>query len=223
MSNLTMDFANEAIAANVAANGRRFTLKCVNNSSANWVFYVYQRMPDQQYDVYSLAWLASPYALFPGSMMTFTWSLDMSFVWGNTGMLMPGVMFTTSAMQPCDASGANMTTFSVDGNMPRLSPPVNSGQPGRLTILTAANVPNRIFSTGIGMSGQAAFAQQANANMHQIYNASAPQFWIAAGRQMQVGTVLSDNGNMATQVSFPAGVDSLTATLNMNNTWSISQ
>lgn len=222
MSHLKMDFANEAIAAGVAANASRFTLRCVNNSASNWVFYVYQRMPGQPYDIYSLAWLASPYALYPGSMMTFTWTLDTSFVWGSTGMLTPGVAFMTSGMQPCDANSRNMTIFNMNNNMPSFSPPTNDGRPGALSIMTAANIPSRVFSTGIGMSGQAVFAQQAMANVHQEFNASAPQYWIAASRQMQAGAVLSGDGGIAAPFNFQ-GTDSMTATLNMDNTWTINR
>lgn len=221
MSHLTMDFGKDETAAGVAANASMFSLTCRNNSMSSWVFYMYQTMPNQMPEVFSLAWFASPYRIAPGTMITFTWQTDHCFVWGNTGMLVPGVTFMASQVMPCDPNGANATTFSMDDNTPQFSTPVNGSQPNSLSITAAASVPNGIFSTGIGMSGQATFIQPARPNMRQLYVTPPPTYWIAAASQMQMGAVLSDSDHMAARVNFQPGNSKMTATLNPDNTWII--
>lgn len=219
---MKMDFANHEQVAGVASNASMFRLTCSNNSTYPWIFYIYQTMPGQPSDIFSLAWFASPYRMSPGSRITFTWTLDNSFVWGNSGTLSPGVTFMASQIISANANGANMTVFSMDNNTPHFSTPVNGGQPNSLTIDAAGNVPNGVFSTGIGMSGQATFVQQARANMRQVYSASTPTYWVAAASQMQMGTVLPGSSNMAAKFAFQPGREDLSATLNPDNTWTIN-
>ncbi len=215
MSNLKLDFATEAEGTTL------YRINCINNSTANLIFYVYQTMPSQPSNVFSLAWLASPYKLGLGYKISFTWSVDYSFVWGNTGTLTPGVNFYASQRMSCSPTGPNMSTFSLDNFNPQLSTPVTGGQVGSLTIHGASNVPNMVFSTGIGMSGYGVFAQQALANVTQLYTPT-PNYWIAAANNMQAGQVLGQWVNLASPFSFPPNMYTANATLNPDNTWTIS-
>ncbi|MBJ6369274.1 hypothetical protein [Snuella sedimenti] len=216
MSHLKMNFANEA------SDGTQYNLVCKNNSTVPWVFYVYQTMPTQPSDVFSLAWFASPYKISPGSSITFSWSIDYSFVWGNTGTVTPGVNYDAGGIVDCSLTGENMTTFSLDNNAPQLSTPVKGGQAGSLTINEASNVPNSIFSTGIGMSGQGSFVQQALANATQVYTPE-PKYWIAAANEMQMGVVLAQDITQNAELKFPANVYTLYATLDDQQLWTVSQ
>jgi len=223
MSHLKMNFGNSELIAADASNASTFNLTCKNNSTSSWVFYVYQTMPNQQYGVFSLAWLAAPYKIAPGAMITFNWTLDTYFVWGSTGMLAPGVNFMASEMQPGDPSGNNMITFSAGNNNPHFSNPVKGGQPGTLVIDESGDISMRnTYATGVGMSRQATFVQQAMANTRQQYEVSTPTYWLAAAAQMQTGAVLSGSSNMAVQFAFQGGANERTATLNADNTWTIS-
>jgi rhizosphere induced protein len=215
MNNSKMNFASALDSAT------QYNLVCTNNSSTDWVFYVYQTMPSQPSDVFSLAWFASPYKVSVGSSITFTWGIDYSFVWGQTGTVAPGVLFSASGIKPCSLTGANMTTFSLDNNAPQLSTPVSGGQAGSLTINEASNVPNGTFSTGIGMSGYGTFVQQAYANTTQVYTPT-PKYWIAAANQMQMGVVLAQTVNQAASFDFPPNVYTVRATLGQNNMWTIA-
>lgn len=214
-----MDFAGEATIE--ATSGTKYNLICENQSTTDWVFYVYQTMPSQPSDIFSLAWFASPYKISVGSKITFSWNIDYSFVWGNTGNVSPGVTFDAGGVKPCSLTGANMTTFSLDNNAPQLSTPVSGGQAGSLTINEASNVPNNVFSTGIGMSGYGTFVQQAFANTQQAYT-PVPKYWIAAANQMQMGVVLAQTVNQAASFDFPNNVYTVNATLKQDNTWIIS-
>jgi hypothetical protein len=201
--------------------GTTYTLKCVNDSVADWVFYIYQRMPQQPSDIFSLAWFASPYKISPGSQIVFDWSIDYSFVWGNSGVVQPGVNYNASGSKPCSLTGNNQTTFSLDDNAPQLSNPTTGGQAGSLTVNVAGNVPNLMFATGIGMSNQGTFVQQALQNAPQIYTPE-PEYYIAAGTQMQMGVVLAQTITGAAEVKYPQSVYTLTATLGSDQKWTIS-
>jgi hypothetical protein len=185
------------------------------------VFYVYQTMPNQPSDIFSLAWFASPYKISVGSKITFTWGIDYSFVWGNTGVVTPGVSFSASGLQPCSLTGPNQSTFSLNNNAPQLSQAVSGGQSGSLTINEASNVPNGVFSTGIGMSGYGTFVQQSYANTTQVYTPQ-PKYWIAAATQMQMGVVLAQTVNQAAAFTFGNNVYTVNATLQQDNTWTIN-
>lgn len=202
--------------------GTTYTLRCVNNSVVNWVFYIYQRMPQQPGDIFSLAWFASPYKISPGSYVEFDWSIDYSFVWGNTGVLLEGINYIAGGIKPCSLTGNNQTTFSLDDNAPQLSDPTPGGQPGSLRVNIAGNVPNQMFATGIGMSGHGTFVQQALMNSSQVYTLEEPKYFVAAATQMQMGAVLPETITGAAEFKYPINVYKLTATLGADNRWTIS-
>ena len=201
---------------------QEYSLECINDSVATWTFYVYQKMPNQPSDVFSLAWFASPFRIAPGNSITFSWSIDYSFVWGSTGELQPGVRFNASGVVPAELTGKNLTTFTVIDGAPQFEPPTTGGERGSLTINEDVSVPNQGFSTGIGMSGQGTFVQQALQNTTQIYT-PIPKYFVAAGTQIQMGQVLTSTVTMDAEVEFPPNVFKLTATLGDDNLWSISE
>ena len=202
-------------------NGTNYSLTCVNNSSADWVFYIYQKMPNQPKEVFSLAWFASPYKISSGDQITFHWSINYSFVWGDTGTLKPGITYNASGKKSCSPDGNNQTTFSMNDNTPQLSIPIPGGQAGSLTIHEDGNIPNNKFSTGIGMSGQGTFVQQGLQNIDQVYTPE-PVYYIAAAQSIQMGCVLAQSISKSQQVVFDANIYSLTATLGSDQLWTIS-
>lgn len=222
MNHVKMDFVQpSAQAVTAVAETQEYSLTCVNNSPADWIFYVYQKMPNQPSEIFSLAWFASPYKIVPGGSITFTWGIDYTFVWANTGTLQPGVTFSAGQQISASPSGNNQTTFSLNDNAPQLSPAISGGTAGSLTINEASNVPNNVFSTGIGMSGQGTFLQQALPNTTQIYTPE-PRYYVAAGTSVQMGEVLAETVTMTAEVTFPVNVYSMTATLTASQTWDIT-
>ncbi len=223
MNHLTMDFTNigsRRALADAAATGQSYSIKCINQSSVPWIFYVYQTMPNQPSQVFSTAWFASPYMIGTGgSSITFTWNINYCFVWGITGTVAPGVTFSAGGQIPCDPSVNNYTTFSMLNNTPSLSQAAPGPQSGSLIISEDSSIPNSIFATGIGMSGYGTFVQQALAYTMQAYTPK-PQYWIAAATQIQMGEILPQIVSMTAE--FDPNGDDITATLGQNNLWSIS-
>lgn len=215
MSNLEKNFAGSA-----SDNGP-YVLHCVNNSTSDWIFYVYQTMPNQPSHIFSLAWLASPYKLQVGSSISFSWEPDYSFVWSHTGVLSPGIIFQSSGIQPCNLTDRNQTTFNLNHNHPQLKATSSEGQNNILTINIALNVPEHTFSTGIGMSNYGIFVQQASANIKQVYIPNTT-IWIAATTYMYPGRVLSLPVSLAQSFEFKDGNRKLRAVFGKDNTWTFS-
>jgi rhizosphere induced protein len=154
----------------------------------------------------------------PGSQIQFEWDVDYGFVWGNTGEVIPGVTFTASGQLPADPQSRNTTTFSTAPG-PNLSPAMQAPPPGSLVINDASNVPNNRFAVGISMSGAGTFVTEAGPNLIHTFTPT-PTYWIAAGRNVQVGTVLGiTTVNQSLQVTFPPNIRELTYILNTNNQW----
>ncbi|MCL8485868.1 MULTISPECIES: protein rhiA [Bradyrhizobium] len=216
---LRIQKAISRVATEVDATGTPYSLKLINNSASPWVFYVYQQLPNQQSaNVFSLAWFASPYQIVPGANITFQWSIDYTFVWGQTGTIQPGVTFSAGQTIDADPASANTTTFSTSPG-PNLSQAV-AGQPqGSLVISDAANVPNNSFSVGIGMGSAGTFVTMAGPNLTHTFTPT-PTYWIAAGTNVQVGTILDiTTVTQNLQVKFPVNVYAVTCTLNSSNQW----
>ena len=201
--------------------GVKYSIKCVNNSAASWYFYIYQRMLNQaDSGIYSMAWMASPYKLSVQSYITFTWSADYSFFWFDTGALQPNVIPFAGGIQDAALPLANYTAFDVKNDTPQLAVPTGSDVQDQFSILPGADIPNGVFSTGIGMSGFATFVQQSFINVMQSFGTNA-SFWVAAStNQVNVNQVLVQTDSLnSISFSFPSNIYSLTAVLQANNTW----
>lgn len=212
--------AQSATAA--SAQGAHYSLNLINQSAQPWYFFVYQKMPGQVRDIFSLAWFCSPYLIRQRSSIRFVWELSDNFVWSDTGQLIPGVDFQAGGVIDCNRDTRNSTDFSLDTG-PGFSDPT-SGQPGgSLIIDDAANVPNNRFSVGIGMSGFATFVTQAGTNLRQVFSPGPANYWVAAGSHTEVGSVLSvDTIVQAAEAKFPSAVFDLDCTLEEDNTWKIT-
>ena len=203
-----------------AASGTQYSLTLINDSTQRWVFYVYQKMPDQMRDVFSLAWFCSPYSVAPTTRIRFSWGIDYNFVWGQTGVLMPGVEFFASQVVDCNVTDQNTVKFGLSGG-PSFSSPYSGPPEGSLVINSGADVPNMVYSVGIGMSGHGTFAVQAGTNLQSMIRPT-PEYWIAAAPNMQIGQVLGVNTSQQNaKAQFPAGIYSLDCTMGQDNLWSI--
>ncbi len=206
-------------ATEVEATGTPYKLTLINKSASPGTLYVYQQLPNQQSaNVFSLAWFASPYQIVPGAQIQFQWTIDYTFVWGQTGTIQPGVTFSAGQTIDADPSSINTTTFSTSPG-PNLSPAVAGPPSGSLIINDAANVPNNSFSVGIGMGSAGTFVTMAGPNLIHTFTPT-PTYWIAAGTHVQVGTVLDiTTVTQNLQVQFPVNVYAVTCELNTSNQW----
>ncbi len=203
------------------ARGTQYALTLINKSSQPWAFYLYQKLPGQTIDVFSLAWLCSSHEIKVGQQVRFQWDISYHFSWARTGQLMPGLLYQTSGSKKCDPNGANSTDFDVTSS-PGLSTPVQGAPAGSLSVRDGVSVQPNMFSVGIGMSGSETFAVQAGRGLTHNFSA-APSYWIAAGTNIQRGTTLNNiTGGMDREAKFPPGTYDLTGTLDQNYTWTIT-
>ena len=195
-----------------------YSVTFVNNSQNTGSACLYQQTPDAPFNLMSLAWFAYP--THPSTRTTFQWSIDYSFVWGQTGTLMPGVTFSADQQLPADPNGANTVTFTQQYGSPQFSRLQSGGQPGMLSISCDASVPSRQISIGIGMSGSATFATQAMPNMTSVFGVS-PSYWFAFGNYQQGQVLDAQSITTAVQLNFPSGVYALTVTLNADGSFTV--
>ena len=202
-------------------SGPGYTLECWNYSKVNWFFYVYQKMTEPLDSIFSLACLVSPCLIRPDSFSKFVWTTDYCFVWYGIGELEPGVNFNIGGEKPCSPNDKNKTTFNLDGSAPGLSEPTSDPTSDKLIIEIAGDVPDLMYSSGIGMSGQGTFVQQSSMNVQQQY-CTDNRYWVAAAAQMKMGQVLSQTINNTMEFHFPQNVYTLTASIGQDNKWTIT-
>jgi hypothetical protein len=209
-----------------AAPGVQYTLYCFNNSTNPGAFCVYQNDPNIGINnVMSLAWFAKEAG--QTTLIKFGWSIDYSFVWSQTGALKPGVTFDASQNWPADLTTTNQVTFdkvtsSSGGSYYTFEDQKAGPQPGSLTVVEGQNIAQGEASVGIGMSGSGTYLMQAQPNLnltftpHPVYFLTFGDYW--------PGLVLDTQQiSHPLLVAFPANVYVMTATLNPDNTWTLTQ
>ncbi|MBD8655626.1 protein rhiA [Oxalobacteraceae sp. CFBP 13730] len=197
-----------------------YNLTLKNQSAMPWTFYVYQQAPNQQSsNVFSLAWFASPFTMAPGTQISFDWHIDYGFVWGATGEVRPGITFKASDCAPAGLTDDNTIKFSNINNTPDFSQPATGNPSGSLVITDASNVPNSTFMVGISMSGAGTFVTPAGPNLIHTFTPT-PTYWIAAGTDVQVGTILDITTiNQNKMIEFPVNTYDVTYSLGQDNVW----
>lgn len=200
-----------------------YNLNLVNESEADWTFYVYQTTPDlAKEDFFSLAWLVSP-KMQVGDHINFKWSIDYQFMWSEVGTLSSGIVFEVGGQKPCNPTGHNTTHFTVHGESANLSEPVKAYEGGTLYIKNDPNVPWKTYSEGIGMNNAPAIVTYAEPNVLQEFT-STPTYWVAAANVIKAGTVLDIQTVTTTKkVVFGDDVFEKTATLTKENEWKLSE
>jgi hypothetical protein len=202
--------------------GQSYYVSFINNSTNQGDVCLFQQVPDPHVrDWVSLAWLSKKSN--SNKVIGFSWTEDYSFQWAQTGMIERGIVYHAIQRTPTNLSSLNQVTFDRNSYGYLYTNQVTNGHIGGLTILTSSNIPNHDASVIIGMSGNAAFAKQATPNSTFIFEPH-PQYVIAFGTYEQ-GTVADTSVQYGVTQSlvFPLGVNALTATLNQDNTWTITQ
>ncbi len=196
-----------------------YSLIFVNNSSMLGDACVYQTDPNiNDPNVMSLAWFSK--RATPTTRVKFDWTIDYSFVWSETGVLVPGVVFSASQEWAADLSNKNQVQFTKAGGAYSFQNQGTGPQPGSLYIREDSTIPAKQASVGIGMSGAGTFAVQAQPNITAIFTPH-PKYWISfgnfmAGQVLDITTITS-----AAAIDFPYAVYSMTAILNPDNTWTV--
>jgi hypothetical protein len=201
--------------------GQKYQVTFINNSVNGGDVCVFQQVPDVYAKEWvSLAWFTK--TANPNVNINFSWTIDYSFQWAQTGVLNQGVIFDASQNFPADLTQNNQITFDSNDYGYLFSNQVTGGQSGDLTIITSANIPNNESSIGIGMSGSGTFAKQASPNSTYVFEPH-PSYYIAFGT-FETGVVLDTSVQYGASkaLTFPTGVYSLVATLNEDNTWTVT-
>jgi len=202
----------------------KYAIRCVNNSTANWYFYLFQKMKNQSVDsIYSLVWLSSPYKLARSSTITFVWTANFSFEWIGVGKIVPDKVYPMSGTEIAHIRTASKTSFNIVNQTPIFSKA--SKGPGHeiFTIDVKGNVPNNSFATGIGMSGQPTFVKASMPNTTQKINAKS-EYVLGAATEIRMGQLLPFTHISNTiEFHFPTNVYHLEAVLGENNLWKVEQ
>ena len=199
--------------------GVQYNLNVINNSTQTGDMCIYQSDPNtNDPKVMSLAWFSK--RATPATKLKFTWTIDYSFVWSETGVLVPGVIFDASQTFPADLSTTNQITFSDVGGAFNFSGQTAGPSAGSLYVLQDKTIPSNVASVGIGMSGAGTFVVPSQPNMTDIFTPK-PKYWITfgnyiAGQVLDI-TSISQKANLA----YPFNIYSLTATFNPDNTWTV--
>jgi len=200
----------------------KYSLTCVNNSQLSGSFAVFQKAPPTTIpgNVFSLAWFTRPTA--PGSQVTFTWGLDYSFVWSETGLLQPGINFAASQAVAADPDRQNLIQLTKDTyGATTFGASNGNGALGSLTIQQLSNVTPNKTSVGIGMSGSGTFAVQAAPNMTAVFTPH-PNYWVVFGNY-ETGDVMDiQDVTEAVEVTYGGALMSRTATLAIDNLITVS-
>lgn len=198
--------------------GTKYQLSVKNDSFNSGSICVYQTIPDQDRNLFSLAWFSK--ACHPGTTVTFGWTIDYSFCWSQSGILKPGVVFNATekkAADPSDPSN-NATGFSKQEGAYLFTPAKTHPSDGCLGIYLDNTIAHGEAAVGVGMGGQAAFAATASPNYSMTFSPH-PQYWVVFGT-FQEGEVMDLNRCTGTcNVKFPTNVYKKELTLRDDNTW----
>jgi hypothetical protein len=200
------------------AASQSYTLNAINNSNNSGSFCVFQTDPDLGVsNVLSLAWF-SKFA-HPNTTVKFTWTVDYNFVWSETGVLTPGVVFDASQVFDADLQNGNQITLTYNSAFNFINQ-TKGPKAGILYIKEDATIPANKASVGIGMSGFGTFVVQAQPNLNLNFTPH-PSYFIAFGNFTQ-GEVLdiSEMTNTA-EIAFAPNVYSVTAILGADNAWTV--
>jgi rhizosphere induced protein len=204
-------------------SGVQYTLTVLNHSSNPTNIAVFQQDPDIGVsNVFSLAWFTK--FSYPQTTIKFNWTISYNFVWCQTGVLAPGVVFDASQSPAAGLQTNNQILLDYDpiNNAYFFNPITPATVPplGILRVKQSPAVPLKQASVGIGMSGFGTFVVQAQPNITVNFTPN-PKYYIVAGNftQGQVLDISETTGSA--EVAFPPGIYQMTATLNIDNTWTI--
>ncbi len=208
------------MSVNVTPAGQPYKLRFVNNSINNWTFVCFQDQPTGLPKNYKqLAWFAKSAA--PDSNVTFEWEIDYSFVWSETGELLPGVVFDAGQTKPADLKLNNQIGYTHTDDF-YFENQGKGPNPGALKIVQDDTIPTHTSSVGIGMSGAGTFVVQAEPNIDVTFTPT-PNYYITFMDSMQRGEVMNITETAAVkQIVFPPNQFLATATLGPDNLWTVS-
>lgn len=196
-----------------------YSLNITNQSPSTINVCLYQTS-DWNPNAMSLAWYTA--SVFPDCNVTFNWSNDYSFCWGQTGAIKPGVMFQCAQVVEADLNNANMIELNSSGyGSYYFTSPTAGSQTGSLSMLTGASVPISEIAVGYACSGSPALIRQAFPG--ETVEFSPEQAEIRLGiSNCQQGEII-DVENITNPIQIPSSTaGNINATYTPDNQWDIS-
>lgn len=215
--------AQATIAPSISNGNTTRSVKIFNNSSQATGICIFQTNQGSRY-LTSLVWMSS-FVRPMGSSTSISWDESTySFNWGMLDSVSPGYIFNSSqSVLAASMNSQNQINFDCVGNSCSLQSQTN-GQAGSLIISEMSSIPLSKYAVGFGMSGSPALIMQASPNQ-TVSLIGTPTYWITASPLCGNGQgIVLDSATISTSTKllFPAGVTSLTATLNSDGSWFIS-
>ncbi|MCI9576853.1 MAG: protein RhiA [Clostridiales bacterium] len=198
----------------------KYKLNVVNNSLVSGTICLYQTMPDQDDDIFSLAWFTKN--ANPETRVTFTWSLEFCASWSQTGTLKPGVFYDASQEKVVDPSDPNNNSYllTMYNGAYQFVKADQTAQKGCIGIFCDDTIPNLKASIGIGMGGKPAFATQALMNTDFTFIPKV-KYWLGFGKYEQGQVMDLSRMNHIQEIAFEPNCYELTAILGRDNKWEI--
>ncbi|HBF28467.1 hypothetical protein [Rhizobium sp.] len=159
-----------------------YRLTCINNSQLSGSFAIYHVPPQSQKTQHlsSVAWLARPAA--PGTQITFGWSTDLSFVWGERGTFGGRTVFNASQFAPADPSRENIIDFTSDPyGAPTFQNLEPGGPQGTMTIRQLNANFQFPINLGIAMGNRPIYTVNFNANITTTFIPHTDRYWVVFG------------------------------------------
>jgi hypothetical protein len=192
----------------------------VNNSSNPGNLIVYQQTGSEASSD-PLAWFSK--YVYPQTRVSFSWDpTDWDFVWGGTGQIEAGVTFEAAQVVPANLTDKNQITLSYDAtnHVFFFRNQTAGSRPGSFLISEDNTIPANAAAVGIGMAGRATFVVQAMPNVNVTITPN-PRYWVTFGTVTQGQFFTATSTLPAVEVVFPYNVNSMTVTLNPDNTWTV--
>jgi hypothetical protein len=201
----------------------QYSLTIFNNSTQFQDLCVYQKPVDLGVpNAVSLAWFTAP--AWPNTTVTFTWTLDYSFMWSQTGSLKPGVTFEAQQVVAADPNDltSNQIQFDFrDGAFTFVpGPAAGNAETGSLYIGQQGGVAPKTAMVGIGMSNAGTFAAEAQPNINLVFTPH-PEYWVTAGTFTQGQVVNIEEITNEAEVPYDSTF-SMQAVLGSDNLWTVS-
>jgi hypothetical protein len=168
----------------------------------------------------SLAWFTKP--AHPGTTTVFDWTEDYSLMLFKPGSTNP---IQTLAVDPADPTKQQVQIGYTNGALGfQAGPVVADPKPGNIYVRELSGLPDsNVGDIGLAIGGKPAYAVSAAPNLDVVFTPKAgTNYWLTAGNH-EAGAVLdAEEITAPVEISFAPGVFALTATLNKDNTWTVS-
>jgi hypothetical protein len=198
-----------------------YSILFTNNSSNSGSLCIYQTNDNHSTnpEVVPLAWFCK--AVHPTTQISFVWKQDYNFIWSDTKEIKQGMSFRTSQTWDANLTNKNYIELDYIENAYTFQNLKQGEEKGKFYIKQSAKLPYKKGSVGIGMSGKGIFMIPVQANINIILE-HKPRYWITFGcfKENQVLNLTEITNKI--EVTFPLNLYSMAATLNLDNTWSIS-